>query len=239
MKITFLGTRGYIDIRTKAHHRHTMTMVTIGRKRILIDCGIDWLKYFKKLDPEAIMITHAHPDHAWGLREGAPCPVYATKESWELMKHYPIQERCLIVPRIPTRICGTNIEAFTVEHSLKAPGIGYRITGGNSTIFCVHDLVYIHQPQEALAHVQVYIGDGATISRPLIRKRDSSLIGHSSIKTQLAWCKKYQIPRAYFTHCGTEIVGTDGRTVHAIVTKIGHGYGVDVHIAHDNQTVIL
>ncbi len=93
MKITFLGTRGYIKVKNRRHKRHTITMLTYARKRILIDCGLDWLGKFEKYKPTAIILTHAHPDHAYGLKNGSPCPVYATKESWEIMKKFPIEEK--------------------------------------------------------------------------------------------------------------------------------------------------
>jgi glyoxylase-like metal-dependent hydrolase (beta-lactamase superfamily II) len=48
----------------------------------MIDCGADWLARLKAVAPSAIVITHAHPDHAFGLARGAPCPVYATAETW-------------------------------------------------------------------------------------------------------------------------------------------------------------
>jgi hypothetical protein len=44
MKLTFLGTRGEIDIRTARHRRHSTLFVTQGRTRVMIDCGLDWLE---------------------------------------------------------------------------------------------------------------------------------------------------------------------------------------------------
>ena len=32
----------------------------------MIDCGADWLKRLPCVAPTAIVITHAHPDHAFG-----------------------------------------------------------------------------------------------------------------------------------------------------------------------------
>lgn len=44
MQITFLGTRGYIDSRTRKHYRHTSTLIEYRGKRVMIDCGLDWTK---------------------------------------------------------------------------------------------------------------------------------------------------------------------------------------------------
>ena len=61
---------------------HTSLLVCWRRKRVMVDCGDDWLGKAARLRPDAIAITHAHPDHAGGLKYGAPCPVFATRESW-------------------------------------------------------------------------------------------------------------------------------------------------------------
>src|SRR5438067_1421360 len=83
MKLTFLGTRGEIDTRTRRHRMHTSLLVSHGGARAMIDCGLDWLGKFERLHPSAIVLTHAHPDHAWGLKRGAPCPVYAPQKTWQ------------------------------------------------------------------------------------------------------------------------------------------------------------
>ncbi|MGC2640216.1 MAG: MBL fold metallo-hydrolase, partial [Pseudolabrys sp.] len=59
----------------------------------MIDCGKDWRHRVWDVAPTAIVLTHAHPDHAWGLADGAPCPVYATGATWALLDHLPIRDR--------------------------------------------------------------------------------------------------------------------------------------------------
>lgn len=39
---------------------------------------------------------------------------------------------------------------FAVEHSLRAPSVGNRITAGNIALFYASDLMYIHRRQAAL-----------------------------------------------------------------------------------------
>ena len=122
MKLSFLGTRGYTEIATRRHRRHSTMIVGYHGHRMMVDCGEDWLGRLEALHPQAIVLTHAHPDHAWGLRAGAPCPVFATRETWDHLP-YEIAERRIVVARRPVRIAGITFEAFPVEHSTRAGAI--------------------------------------------------------------------------------------------------------------------
>jgi phosphoribosyl 1,2-cyclic phosphodiesterase len=121
MQLTFIGTRGEIDARTRRHRMHTSLLVSYRSADVMIDCGFDWLGRLNRVDPSAIVLTHAHPDHAWELKRGAPCPVYAPERTWQELLHYPINERRLIKERTATKICGITFEAFPVEHSILSP----------------------------------------------------------------------------------------------------------------------
>lgn len=212
---------------------HASLSVAYRGRWVMIDCGEDWRDRLAALRPRAIVITHAHPDHAAGLSAGAPCPVYATEEAWAGMERWPIERRVVVRPREPVRIRGITFEAFPVVHSIRAPAVGYRITGGLATIFYVPDLVSIPDMRAALAGVQLYVGDGASLVRPLIRRRGEVPFGHSPIRTQLKWCAEAGVPRAIFTHCGTGIVTADPAAVEARVHEMGRALGLDAALAHD------
>ncbi|MGC9349741.1 MAG: MBL fold metallo-hydrolase [Anaerolineae bacterium] len=240
MKLEFLGTRGYIEPRNRRHRMHSALMVSYYGKRVLIDCGEDWLGELEALNPHAIVVTHAHPDHAWGLKEGAPCPVYATEISWEKeMESYDIEEREVMPAREPVEIAGITFEAFPVDHSTRAPAVGYRVIAGEVTIFYVPDVVWIRDREAALSGAKVYVGDGATITRSMVRKIDDNLIGHVPIRTQLTWCQKEGVPRAIFTHVGSEIVKGDERSLGPKVQELAEERGVEAQIAHDGMEEVL
>jgi hypothetical protein len=90
-----------------------------------------------------------------------------------------------------------------------------------------------------LKGVQVYIGDGATLTRSFVRKRGDALIGHSTVRTQLGWCAKEGVPRAIITHCGSEIVNGDERLLRAQLRAIAAERGVQACIAHDGMKLTL
>lgn len=165
--------------------------------------------------------------------------MYAPQKTWRELQLYPIKDRHLIEERTRTKICGISFEAFPVEHSILSPAIGYRVSAGRACIFCAPDLIFIHDRSAALKGVQVYIGDGATITRTFIRRRGKALIGHSAVRTQLTWCQKEGVPRAIITHCGSEIVTGNEREISAKLRAIGCERGVDVHIAYDGMEVTL
>jgi ribonuclease BN (tRNA processing enzyme) len=64
MQLTFIGTRGEIDARKRRHRMHTSLLVSYRSANVMIDCGLDWLGKLKRVSPSAIVLTHAHPDHA-------------------------------------------------------------------------------------------------------------------------------------------------------------------------------
>lgn len=235
MKLTFLGTRGYIKARTPLHYMHSSLMVSYGKKNIMIDCGEDWLDKILDMHPDAIFVTHGHPDHAWGLKNGAPCRVYAIDAAWENMNTFQIAERELIELRKPVSVGAVTFEAFSVVHSTRAPAVGYRISAGKKSIFYVPDLVYINERAEALRGVAAYVGDGATITRSMVRKPGTELIGHTPIRTQLTWCQKEGVPLAMITHCGTEIVESDEQEVQQKVDALARERSVTAIVAHDGM----
>ena len=219
---------------------HASCRVSYRLASLVLDVGQDWLGEAADIEADAILLTHAYPDHAWGLKNGAPCPVYATGETFEALKGFAIEDERVVEPGKTLEVSGMHFEAFTVEHSTRAPAVGYRVTAGKHSIFYAPDLVYIHDRRRALAGVDIYIGDGATVTRPMVRKRGEALIGHVPIQTQLTWCLKEGVPLGIFTHCGSQIVGApDEEVVLARIEGMARQSGVRVMVAYDGMQLTV
>jgi hypothetical protein len=118
--------------------------------------------------------------------------------------------------------------------------VGYRVRAGQVDIFYAPDVAWIKDREAALSGIRVYIGDGASVTRSMVRKPGDVIIGHAPIQAQLTWCKKLGVPRAIFTHLGSEIVKGDERTLGAEIRKLAKERNVDqVEIAYDGMEVTL
>jgi hypothetical protein len=147
-------------------------------------------------------------------------------------------DRRVIACRRPCTIAGITFEAFEVVHSLRAPAVGYRIRAGRVRVFYVPDVLSIPERAGALGGVGLYAGDGASIARPIVRRRGRSPFGHASIRTQLGWCRAEGVTRAVFTHCGSQIV-TDERRAEDAVGALGRAHGIETRVAHDGMVLVL
>ncbi len=241
LHLTFLGTRGEIKTRTELHQWHTSLLIRSRGKKIMVDCGLDWKNKVHEIKPDVIVITHAHPDHAGGLEGWNDCPVYAPMRTWNVLRTLrwigglAKENQHVISLQRKVTLYGVSFEAFAIEHSTRAPAVGFRITFGNSRIWYSPDVLEIPDVERVLKNVQVYIGDGAGITRSIVHAPGGIKVGHASIKAELEWCRRSHVPRAILTHCGSEIVTSPAGGAEAKVARLGKQAGVESGIAHDGE----
>ena len=72
MELEFLGTIGEIDKQTVHHKLNSSLLLKDKGFRLLIDHGLESEK-LTKIRPNAILITHAHPDHFIWLKKDEDC----------------------------------------------------------------------------------------------------------------------------------------------------------------------
>src|SRR5437660_1690822 len=75
MKLTFLGTRGEIEKRTRRHRMHTSLMVSYRGTDVMIDCGLDWLGKFERLHPNALVHSETRQNSDWPFPGSHPAYV--------------------------------------------------------------------------------------------------------------------------------------------------------------------
>ncbi len=238
MKLTFLGTRAWIEASNRRHRRHSALLVAYHGRRLMVDCGADWRGRLDQVRPDAIVLTHAHPDHAWGLASGFDGPVLATADAWADIDDYPLQDRRTLAPRTPTELAGVTIEAFPVLHAVRAPTVALGLTG-DATVLYAPDVVDITDRAAALAGCDLYIGDGVSLTRSHVRRTGGTLVGHTTVRAQLGWCAEAGVARALFTHCGTEIVAGDERSLGPELARLGRDRGVEATFARDGREVVV
>lgn len=203
----------------------------------MIDCGADWLGQLSAISPDAIVITHAHTDHALGLKDGAPCPVYATAETWQALGRMPIGLRELVRPRMAFEIGPAAFEAVPIIHSAIAPAVGYRVTVDGLSFFYVPDVLRIPDSMEVLSGIDLYIGDGARLEHPIVRGNRAA--GHASIREQLSWCADAKVSDAIFTHCGTPIINADRASIDEALKALARPLHIEASFAFDGEKICL
>jgi len=232
MRLKFLGTRGDVEESSRKHKYHSSLLVTHKGFKLLIDHGLISIP-LRKIKPDAIIVTHAHPDHFTWLKkdEEYKGKIYVTRETKRASKFKKNFEVINIDKWFkvgPFKILG-----YRVIHSLIAPAIGFKIKG-NKTFIYNPDLIVMKR-KSVLKGIDLYIGDGSTVTANLVRRKDSKLFGHTRIQTQVNWCKKYGIKEAIFTHFGKEPIRWGDKKLE----KKFKQEEVNVKIAHDNMTMTL
>lgn len=203
MRLRFYGTKGYVEESSRAHSGHSAFTVEQKGFRLLCDFGLNRKGLLAKIAPDAIFVSHAHPDHAWGLEEGTDVPVYASAVTHALIEKFPVSEPVVLDPGRSVAVGPFRLRVFPVVHSVRCPCVAARIESKDMALVYSGDIVSFEEPEEALRGAGLYIGDGSTLTGSLVRRHPSgALIGHTTVRAQLGWLAKYGVPRAVFSHFG-------------------------------------
>jgi len=205
MKLVFLGTKGEIEESTPKHKYHSSLLIISNEAKLLVDYGKLRKYSLEKMQPDAILITHAHPDHYAWLNEDikTEIPVYLTKETADYGKFLPGNTKT-VKPGEKFEIEPFRCLPYRVIHSIRCPTVGFKIETPDQTLVYNSDLVDIVDKEKILEGVDYYIGDGSSLRANLVRRKGDQIFGHTRILTQMNWCQKYRISNIIFTHLGKE-----------------------------------
>jgi ribonuclease BN (tRNA processing enzyme) len=206
MKVTFLGTKGFIESDNEAHKGHSATLFESGADKLLVDCGQSWAEsdILEIHKPKWVLITHAHPDHCNGLTDKKGPKFYGNPDTVERLK-----DKIKGIKSIPydksLKLGAFNVTPVKIFHSIEDPANGYIIDVDDRLVGLFTDVAWIPKYLEILKGLDLYIGDCSTLEKSTIRKTDDSdIYGHASVKDQLKWLNKAGVDKAIFTHLGTE-----------------------------------
>lgn len=236
MKLFFPGTKGEIEEQSPRHKYHSSLIIQYLNTSILIDLGE---KYSNLLENkisslDALLITHAHPDHyLWTFEKNdrIEIPVYLTEVTLNYSKNKPLNT-VIIKDGKQFVIKDLKITPFNVIHSLRCPAVCFKIEG-DKTVLYAPDILDTEQSKEnVFLGIDTLIADGSSIDINLVRKRDDKLFGHAMIKTVVNWCRRYNIRQLIITHCGKQIVTADEKEVMNKIIQYTE-FKIDVQIAYD------
>lgn len=123
---------------SRSRRRRSAGLYVSGRTQILFDAGPDVLEQLAGERVErfdAILLTHAHGDAAYGLplisdwakKRGLILPVYTEKATERRYGHFPNLEYRFVKPGESMKIGAAEVRFFRVQHSVAFPTLGFRL----------------------------------------------------------------------------------------------------------------
>jgi phosphoribosyl 1,2-cyclic phosphodiesterase len=203
MRLTFFGSRGYVEESSPSHTGHSAFAVDAEGFRVLCDFGENRRGMLGQIRPDAIVVSHAHPDHAGGLAEGTDIPVYASRVTHRILAPLPIRKRLAVAPGRRRKVGPFALTLFPVVHSVRCPCTAVRLEAEGRTLLYSGDVVSFEDADRAFRGPVTYVGDGSTLSGSLVRRHPTgALVGHTTVRAQLGWLGRYGVRRAVFSHFG-------------------------------------
>jgi ribonuclease BN (tRNA processing enzyme) len=236
VRLHFYGTRGYVPESSREHAGHSAFVLEAEGFRLLCDFGENRKGMLEKIRPDAIFVSHAHPDHGWGLWEGTNLPVHASAATHGLLAELPLLNRVTLAPEKSVAIGPFRLTPHPVIHSIRCPCIAARIEIGGFALVYSGDIVAFEDPDAALRGADFYIGDGSTLTGKLVRRHESGvLLGHTTVRAQLGWLARHGIMRAAFSHFGRDAIamGDDALKAELEVLAGANPPGCAVTAAYD------
>jgi len=229
MKIKILGTRGEIKISAPHYLNHSGILLD---GKIMLDLGEE---EFLKENPQAIFITHLHPDHAFFIEEkvifSSPIPIFAP-------------EKNLYCPDIrvisKTQAVGAyQITPIPTLHSKRVKSQAYLIQKGNQKILYTGDLIWIEKKYHPyLKNLDLVITEASFLKKGGMVRRDKKtgeIFGHNGAPDLIHFFKRFT-SRIIFVHFGSWFY-QDIRKAKKELERLGANAGIKVEVGEDGKEI--
>lgn len=193
MKIKILGTRGKIEPSAAKHKNHTGFLID---DRILVDVGE---RKYMDYDPEAVVFTHFHPDHAFFVpdkeRFEPEIPLFGPEANELIPKLKVVEKKFSIKGYIFTPV--------PVIHALRLKSLGYIIQKDGKSLFITGDVAWIEKAElKDLPPLDLVITEASFINKGgRINRKKDRIFGHTGIPDLIRLLGPYT-SRIAFMHYG-------------------------------------
>jgi ribonuclease BN (tRNA processing enzyme) len=233
MRIKILGTRGEIPQSAPYHSKQSGLLVDGD---LLLDLGE---KEFLQYEPESIVLTHLHPDHAFFVRhpEDAPdilIPMYGPD---------PYKRSNIKVSKLQgsRKIGSHQIRAVPTIHSEKVHSQAIIVSRGKSRFLYTGDLICVKKwYHRHFKNLDLVITEGSFVRKSgMVRrdKRTGNVYGHAGIGRLIGMFAKYT-DHIILVHFGSWLY-RDMKSAHRTVKELAHREGVEVTVGYDGLEVTI
>ncbi len=173
MKIKVLGSRGKIEPSAPKYQNHSGFLID---DKILIDVGE---REFMSTNPETIVFTHFHPDHAYFIPEEEKftpeIPLFGPQE------HPLIPNLKVISGKFD--ILNYSFTPVPVIHALKLKSLGYIVEKNGKKAFFTGDVAWIEKVHlQQIGKVDVVITEATMINKGgRINRKKDKIFGHTGV----------------------------------------------------------
>jgi len=225
VKIEFLGTKGNIEASAPYYSKHSGVLID---EKILFDLGE---KEFLDRKPEAIFVTHLHPDHAFFVTQeigSLSIPIFAPEKSTNLPALKIAQN---------VTVAAHKVSPIPTEHSQKVKSVAYLVEQSSCRLLYTGDLIWINEDyNELIRDLDLVITDGSFMRRKGMIRRDKvtgNIYGHNGIPDLVNMFREIA-DRIIFTHFGSWFY-RDIQNSKREIEELGNG--VKVESAYDGLVV--
>lgn len=194
MKIKILGTRGKVKPSAPRHSKYSGILID---NKIMVDIGEQaYLEY----NPEAIVFTHFHPDHAFFVFHNETfspgIPLFGP-EKQELVPN-------LKVITSSFKIKDYKFTPVPVIHALHLKSFAYLIEKGKKKIFITGDVGWIEKANlKDLPNIDLVITEASFIKKGgMIRRKNDHIFGHTGVPDLIRLLGPHT-PKIAFCHFGS------------------------------------
>lgn len=225
MRVHVLGTRGQIARSAPRYRRHAGVLID---RRILLDLGE---RSYLRHRPEAIFISHLHPDHAALL--AGPLAIDADVYLPEPTRKLPAGT----VIGSAVDVGAYRVVPVPTEHSHRVRSMGFIVEKGRRRLFYSSDLVSIRPAHRArLGRLDLVITDGSFMRRGGLVRTDPASgrrFGHAGLPDLVDFFAAFT-RRIVVTHFGSWFYA-DVPSARRRVAALGDG--IRVSAAYDGMVI--